>query len=430
MKFHYIYIGLFLGCFACNNIEDVAPSDRQTFIRVYEGVENLSGITAEEIEGGYVILARKVETSGTSGLFIRTDRSGNEIPSETISLPDFAPRAMKVTDQGYFLVGDRIKFNPLAENLFDLTVTSAKLYRVSLSGDTTSLLRSDTAKVAKTDFHGSSVTMNSGNQIIMLGTFKPAKAIGAFDRPFVAAINPATMDTVWTRRYDILERDYVNGKSVHATSSGNLIWASALLRNAGDISRTYLSIPYVKEKSTFVNNDIFAENTDQALFANDLQPAESPDFGYGLIGTYALPTGKESNIVFLRVDKNGNFIDGSERFFDGELSAGNQPVTAGQSSSEDTGDAITSTRDGGFILAGTFQTTPNRGNGGRDLILIKVDALGTVVWNKILGGEGDETVSSIRETGDGGLLICGGNNVSGLSSIFIMKTDANGELKN
>jgi len=135
-------------------------------------------------------------------------------------------------------------------------------------------------------------------------------------------------------------------------------------------------------------------------------------------------------MFFVRIDKDGSFISGSERFFDGELSEGNQAVTLGQSSSEDTGDAITSTQDGGFILAGSFITTPNRGRGGRDILLIKVDTQGNVIWNKIIGGEGDESVSSIRETSDGSLLICGANNVSGLSSIFIMKTDKNGELKN
>jgi hypothetical protein len=74
-------------------------------------------------------------------------------------------------------------------------------------------------------------------------------------------------------------------------------------------------------------------------------------------------------------------------------------------------------------------TTPNRGNGGKDILLIKVTSQGEILWNKIIGGAGDETVSTIRETDDGGLLICGSNNVSGLSSIFMIKTDAKGELK-
>jgi hypothetical protein len=428
MKIRYFLIGLVAVCWSCNNIEDVDPSDRKTFIRFYEAARNLSGIYAEPTADGYIILASEQVSSGVNGIVIRTDKNGNEIANGRTYLPGFLPRAMKSGSQGYYITGDRIQFNPSADNLFDLTITSAMLYRLSSSGDTTSIRTYDTASVAKTDYHGSSVTTGNNNEIILLGTFKEAKA-AAFERPFIFAIDPITLDTVWSKRYDVLERDYVNTKSVHISKDGDIIWASALLREAGDLSRTFLAIPFVKEGSVFVNNDLFGETSDQELRANDIQPAETPEFGYGVIGSYALPTGKQSNVFFIRVDKQGNFINGSERFFDGELSIGNVAVQQGQSASEDTGDAITSTRDGGYILAGSLTSTVNRGNGGKDIFLIKVDAAGNMIWNKIIGGDGDETVNSIRETDDGSLLICGSNNVSGLSSIFIMKTDAQGELK-
>jgi hypothetical protein len=358
-------------------------------------------------------------------VIIQTDKNGNELPTPRIVLPDFLPRALKIGPGGYYVTGDRIKLNPSSENLFDLTVTSAMLYRITPAGAISSYSAFDTVKVAKTDFHGSSVTLNSTNtELIVLGTFKQAKA-ATFERPFITALDPVTLDTVWYKRYDVLERDYINAKSVHANSSGNIIWASALLRETGDLSRSYLSAPYVKEKSVFLNNDNFGETSDQELVANDIQPAWAGDLGYGLIGTYALPTGKKSNMFFIRIDKNGNFITGSERFFDGE---GQGLTTASVSASEDTGDAISSTRDGGYILAGTMLTTPQRGNGGLDIFLVKVDALGNILWNKIIGGEGDESVNSIRETPDGGLLICGTNSLSGLSSAFVIKTDMNGEL--
>jgi hypothetical protein len=62
--------------------------------------------------------------------------------------------------------------------------------------------------------------------------------------------------------------------------------------------------------------------------------------------------------------------------------------------------------------------------------LIKVDGLGNPVWNKLIGGGGDEFVSTIRETEDGGFLICGTSTISGFSNIFLVKTDEFGELKN
>jgi hypothetical protein len=135
-------------------------------------------------------------------------------------------------------------------------------------------------------------------------------------------------------------------------------------------------------------------------------------------------------MFFARVNQNGNIDESSIRYFDGQMTLLNNVGGADESESEDTGNALISTSDGGFVLAGSMVTTPTRGKGGKDIFLVKVDSQGNMQWNKVIGGIGDETVSSIRETDDGGLLICGSNNASGLSSIFIMKTDLNGDLKN
>lgn len=61
---------------------------------------------------------------------------------------------------------------------------------------------------------------------------------------------------------------------------------------------------------------------------------------------------------------------------------------------------------------------------------MKVDPNGNLIWKKIIGGTGGETVATIHETEDRGLLICGTNTVNGIPSIFLIKTDQNGELKN
>jgi hypothetical protein len=431
MKTRFSIIAL-LGVCACANVEDATPSERKTFIRFYEAPHNVAGITAEPVDDGFVILASEATGSGanagTNGLLIRTDKNGAETGARVV-LPRLLPTALKRGPTAYWVTGDRVQINSESPNVFDFSISSAMLYRISLTGnDTVGFRTYDQAADFKTDFRGSSVTISPDNEVILLGTFKEAKAV-AFERPFITALDPQTLDTVWVKRYDALERDYVNGKSIFTDASGNIIWATALLREAGDLSRTFLAMPFVQEGSVFVNNDLFGETTDQKLLATDLQPNFSPQLGFGLIGTFAQPTGGSANMFFVRVDKSGNFIPGSDRYFDGGLLiAENRTAGAAESSSQDTGDAITSTRDGGFILAGTIESTPNLGRGGKDILLVKVTATGSVVWSKLLGGAGNETVSSIRETADGGLLLCGTNEVSQLSSIFIIKTDAEGNL--
>jgi hypothetical protein len=74
-------------------------------------------------------------------------------------------------------------------------------------------------------------------------------------------------------------------------------------------------------------------------------------------------------------------------------------------------------------------TTPLRGNGGKDIFLVKVDAMGNIQWNRVMGGTGDETISGIRETEDGGLLLCGSKDASGLPAIFLIKTNPYGVIE-
>ena len=430
MKLRYSLFGCLVYCWACNNIEDAKPAPRNTFIHFYESSQNTSGVCAEEIDGGYVILGNESLKSGNQNtIFIRTDLHGMRIASDVI-LTGGASKALKIASDGYYIIGDSIKTNLESSDasVFDLVIYSARLFKLDLTGNVVKKLaiadRKNTTNV--TDIHGGSITLNDQNEIIVLGTFKNAGALTT-EKPFLAALNSTTLDTIWSRQYDAIDRDYVNSKSLHIAPSGNIIWATALLKNNQDFSRSFLGVPYIKPNSIFENFSQYGQFTDQELYANDIQPAESAAFGYGVVGTYATPTGANGNMFFLRVNPYGEIVDGSQRYFDGVLSTGNQNISFDQSSSSDAGDAITSTQDGGFVLAGS---TISEGKGDKDIFLIKVDGRGNFLWSKILGGAGDETVNSIRETSDGGLLICGSNDVSGLSSIFIMKTDMNAELKN
>ena len=73
------------------------------------------------------------------------------------------------------------------------------------------------------------------------------------------------------------------------------------------------------------------------------------------------------------------------------------------------------TRDGGFILGGSSsseesgdKTTPNYG--GMDYWVLKIDREGKIVWQQSFGGEYNDELRSITETADGGYLIGGSSN--------------------
>lgn len=102
-----------------------------------------------------------------------------------------------------------------------------------------------------------------------------------------------------------------------------------------------------------------------------------------------------------------------------------QKVSGG--SSTDWGFCTQQTSDGGYITVGQTQSS---GAGQNDVSLIKFDSVGAIVWSKTYGGPDSEGGVSVQQTTDGGFIIVG--NTSGYGAGFIdvllLKTDSNGNL--
>ncbi|MFA6524268.1 MAG: T9SS type A sorting domain-containing protein [Candidatus Paceibacterota bacterium] len=76
----------------------------------------------------------------------------------------------------------------------------------------------------------------------------------------------------------------------------------------------------------------------------------------------------------------------------------------------DVGYSIQQTTDGGYVVAGV--TSSNDGDmignhGGSDCLIIKLDALGDIQWQKCIGGSGNEEAYFIQKTFDGGYIFSG-----------------------
>ncbi len=76
--------------------------------------------------------------------------------------------------------------------------------------------------------------------------------------------------------------------------------------------------------------------------------------------------------------------------------------------------------DGGYILGGSADATISGGdlsensNGGYDYWIVKVDSVGNIMWQNLIGGSGNDYVSCVEQTNDGGYFI-GGYSDSGIS---------------
>jgi len=431
-----IYAILFVATlvWACNNIEDAGPAGKETFVKFYHGPYSYTGVEIESIPDGFAILGNlTVADDSVVATLIRTDKSGNPI-EEPSYYPGCTAKALHALIDdlgqltGYVILGDSIKIDPNANKVGNIEVYKTRILRVNASGAIQAEKiygdnLQDTSRVL-VDFKGNTLTTNADGEIIVLGNYR--EDLSRPEKSFVVGLD-LNLTQNWYKSYDLIDAgqtdyNYVNSRSIHAKGV-NLIWATSILKNSGEFADSYLAIPVVEQQSTFRNFSQMGETSSQLFLARDIKP--STITGYGVVGTRGSTDGSNANVFFARVDAAGNFVDESTRYFDGVLSPQREEVTFDQSESQDAGEAIAATPDGGFILAGTTKI----GSNSTDIFLIKVDYDGNVIWTKILGGSGEETVSSVICDSDGNLIISGTNNLEGLSSIFLMKTDSEGELK-
>lgn len=87
---------------------------------------------------------------------------------------------------------------------------------------------------------------------------------------------------------------------------------------------------------------------------------------------------------------------------------------------------IIQTSDGGYAVVGTW-----RSSGQHDIFLLKTDANGNIQWVKTYGGSNQDWGDFVSQTSDGGYIIGGSTRSWGAGDwdIFIIKTDASGNVQ-
>jgi len=119
-----------------------------------------------------------------------------------------------------------------------------------------------------------------------------------------------------------------------------------------------------------------------------------PDEGYFLVGSTSSNTKGKEDALFIKTDLKGKII--WEKTYGGFL--------------YDDINSINYTIDGNYILVGT---TESKGAGEKDILVLKIDNNGEVLWTKTLGLKNNEEAFSVLTEENGSYIITGYTNSKG-----------------
>jgi len=137
----------------------------------------------------------------------------------------------------------------------------------------------------------------------------------------------------------------------------------------------------------------------------------TPDGGYAVAGFTESKGAGGSDIWVLKLDAHGEIL------WDKAFGGGGK----------DQANAIVSTPDGGYAIAGF---TDSKGAGNHDLWVLKLNARGNLLWDRTFGGVNWDQAESIVSTSDGGFVVAGFTSSKGAGGhdVWILKLDASGNL--
>ena len=209
-------------------------------------------------------------------------------------------------------------------------------------------------------------------------------------------------DTVWTRTYG--RSEYDAGSSVQQANDGGFI----LTGGTGPFGPGDKDLYLIRTDSkgdtlwtkTYGGTDFdYGNSIRQTSDGGFIIGGGTHSFGLGLRDAY-----------LLRIDSKGDTL---------------WTRTYGGASTDECSE-VRQTKDGGFVMGGW---TCSFGSGDHDFYLVRTNSNGDTLWTKTYGSSGDENGFSVKQTSDGGFIICGSTNSfgAGENDMYLIRTDANGD---
>lgn len=209
-------------------------------------------------------------------------------------------------------------------------------------------------------------------------------------------------DTLWTKTFG--GSDYDAGLSVLETSDGSYIVAGVTTSQINGDQNIW--IIKTNNYGDTLWTKIFGGKFNDDCFSM----LETTDNGYLICGNMYSSQSDNCNIWLIKTDKNGNTI--WNKIIEG--SGINRAY------------AIRKLIDDNYVITGY---TSSVAAGNVDILLLKIDIDGNIVWQRTYGGSGDDKAFSLVHTKDGEFVIVGSTDSYGAGRLdmYIVKTNANGD---
>jgi hypothetical protein len=212
-------------------------------------------------------------------------------------------------------------------------------------------------------------------------------------------------DTLWTRTYG--GSYWACGYDVQQTTDGGYIIAGAI-----DLigSSPYGLFDIYLVKTDALGDTLWTRTYGGSSSDTPKSVLQTPDGGYIITGsTHSFGEGG-ADVYLIKTDAHGDLL--WTRTYGGSFN--------------DNGLSVIQTIDGGYMVAGIIQTL---GGSNRDAYLIKTDADGDSLWTRTYGGDFEDRAYSVRQTTDGGYIVCGWTKLFDLTAfdIWLIKTDFLGD---
>ena len=246
--------------------------------------------------------------------------------------------------------------------------------------------------------YGYSVQQASDGGYIVVGT---TYSFGWCDGDVYLIKTDMNGDQVWTKTFGGDDEDA--GNSVQQTSDGGYI----ITGYTGSFGAGFFDVYLIKTDMN--GNHVWTKTFGGAGSDFGYSVQQTLDSGYIITGTTDSPS-SNADVYLIKTDINGDTI--WTKCFGG--------------TNIDHGYSVKQTSDGGYIIAGT---TYSSGAGETDVYLIKTDANGNQVWSKTFGGTSVDWGYSVQQTSDGGYIIVGFTEsfCAGGSDVYLIKTNPNGD---